>query len=214
MMNQGFIKRLAVVGLSGLLAAPAFTAEAGRKADADAGAGTDLQITIVCQVLEMPAAVAKTLFGAQGVLPGGDITAEFWQRIEQSKGVDVLSAPRVTSRPGQSAQIKVCDQRSFATNFKVTANGAWEPVFTPTEIGLTMTVVVNPYPNDAEKLRGVAEISLSRLVAVNEQKVTPPGQKDPFTLQIPEGTVKSRINYALAAAAARWRKEMTHEHAS
>lgn len=27
------------------------------------------------------------------------------------------------------------------------------------------------------------------------------------TLQIPEGTVKSRINYALAVAAARWRKE-------
>jgi hypothetical protein len=184
-MKWRFMKRLSVVGGCCMLGTTMFAADLGAKSGTGTTNEEEAQIAINCQLLEMPSATVKSFFGAQGAVPGSEVNAEVLQKLAQSKEVDVVSAPRVTSRPGQSAQIKVCEQRSFATNFKVMPNGAWEPVFTPTDIGLTMTVVANPYPNDPERLRGVAEILLSRLVSVNEQKVTPPGQKEPFTLQLP-----------------------------
>jgi hypothetical protein len=46
-------------------------------------------------------------------------------------------------------------------------------------------VVANPYPHDPERIRGAAEVSISELVSVSEQTVTPPGQKDSLTLLSP-----------------------------
>jgi hypothetical protein len=144
------------------------------------------QVNISCQLMEMPSATVKQLFGSNGAAPGGDVGDDLLQRILKEPGVDLLSAPCITARAGESAQIKVCQDRSFATSFKVVqTNGAWEPVIKNIELGITVTVVANPYPHDPERIRGAAEVSISELVGVSEQKVTPPGQKNTLTLQSP-----------------------------
>lgn len=150
------------------------------------------QIDIAFRIVEMPASDVKQLFGKKGAAPGGDMTEDMEQRLAKLKSIDVLSAPRVVTRPGQSAQIKVCQEMQFATSFRVVeTNGAWEPVMKTVDSGISITVIANPYPHDPERLHGSAEVLVSQLDSVSEQTVTPPGSQSPLKLQSP--VVSSRV---------------------
>ena len=143
-------------------------------------------IEIEVRLLEMPASAVKELFGKKGPVPGGDVTEDLQKRISQMKEVDLLSAPRVVTRAGQSALIKIGQEMSFATSFRVVeTNGAWEPINKVFEIGVSATMVASPYPNDPERLHGAAEITLSQLNSVSEQTVIPPGGQGSIKLQSP-----------------------------
>jgi hypothetical protein len=149
------------------------------------------QIDIEVRLLEMPASAVKELFGKKGPVPGGDVTDDLQKRIAQMKEVDLLSAPRIVTRAGQSAQITIGHEYRYPTSFRVVeTNGAWEPVFKTFQIGISATMFASPYPNDPERLHGAAEITLSRLNSVSEQTVTPPGQPGSIKLQSP--VVESR----------------------
>lgn len=166
-----------------LMFAEVFAKEAERPGAADK---SPQQVEIEVRILEMPPAIVKDVFGNKGPVPGGDVTDDFQKRISQRKGVDLLSAPRVVTLAGLSAQIKVGQEQSFATCFRVVeTNGIWEPVFKTVELGIAATVVATPYPNDPARLRGAAEITLSRLVRVSEQTVIPPGNQGAFKMQSP-----------------------------
>lgn len=67
----------------------------------------------------------------------------------------MLTAPRITARAGESAQIKIGQDRSFTTSFRVVeTNGAWEPVRSQYDLGVSVTVTGTPYPQDPERIRG------------------------------------------------------------
>lgn len=149
------------------------------------------QIDIEVRLLEMPASIVKELFGKKGLVPGDDVTDDLLKRIVQMKEVDLLSAPRIVTRAGQSAQITIASEYSYPTSVRVVeTNGTWEPVTKTFSIGISATVVASPYPNDPERLHGAAEITLSRLDSVSEQTVTPPGHHGSIKLQSP--VVESR----------------------
>ncbi len=163
------------------------TAAVAKDAGGDQSAGDNqAQIEIEVRILEMPASSVKELFGKKGPVPGNDVTDDLQKRISQLKEVDLLSAPRVVTRAGQSAQIKIVQEMSFATSFRVVeTNGAWEPISKIFESGISATMVANPYPNDPERLHGAAEITFSQLNSVSEQTVTPPGGQGSIKLQSP-----------------------------
>lgn len=153
---------------------------------ADEAGRSAVQLLFSCQILEMPQPLERTLFGAKGALPGGDVTDDLLQRLPKTAGLDVLSAPRITARAGESAQIKIGQGRSFTTSFRVVStNGAWEPVQSQHDLGVSVTVTGTPYPQDPERIRGAAQIALSELASVSEQTVTPPGQKTSIKLESP-----------------------------
>lgn len=164
----------------------AIAASAKDAENTDVAKGNQPQIEIEVRILEMPASAVKELFGKKGPVPGSDVTEDLQKRIAQMKEVDLLSAPRVVTLAGQSAQIKVGQEQCFATSFRVVeTNGAWEPINKVFEIGLSATMVANTYPNDPGRLHGAAEITLSRLNSVSEQTVTPPGGQGSFKMQSP-----------------------------
>lgn len=150
------------------------------------------QVYILCQLLEMPPATYTKLFGANGAVPGGEVSDDLLQRIQKEGDVEVLSAPRVTTLSGRSAQIKICQERSFATSFRVVeTNGAWEPVNKTVELGVALTVMATTCAQDPERVFGASEVILSELVGVSEQTVTPPGQNAPLKLQSPAVQTRS-----------------------
>ncbi len=153
---------------------------------ADETGSSAVTIRFSCQILEMPQSLERTLFGAKGALPGGGVTDDLLQRLAKTAGVDVLSAPHIMARAGESAQIKISQNRSFTTSFRVVeTNGAWEPVQSQYDLGVSVTVTGTPYPRDPERIRGAAQIALSELASVSEQTVTPPGQKTSIKLESP-----------------------------
>jgi len=63
--------------------------------------------------------------------------------LEESKGVDILSTPGVTTLSGRQAQIKVVDVKYIVTNLDRGANGTPQPITEPIEFGRVLDVV--PY---------------------------------------------------------------------
>ena len=150
------------------------------------------QIMISCQMLEMSPATCRKLFGASGAVPGGDVSDDLLQRIQREGGVEVLSSPRILTLSGKSAQIKMCQERSFATSFKVVeTNGAWEPVIKTVELGVALTVMATTSPQDPERVLGASELILSELLGISEQTVAPPGQNTSLKLQSPDIQTRS-----------------------
>lgn len=150
------------------------------------------QVYISCQLLEMPPATYTKLFSANGTVPGGDVSDDLLQRIQKEGDVEVLSAPRLTTLSGKSAQIKISQERSFATSFRVVeTNGAWEPVIKTFELGVALTVMATTSPQDPERVVGASEVVLSELVGISEQSVAPPGQNTPLKLQSPAVQTRS-----------------------
>ena len=142
------------------------------------------QIEIEVRILEMSAPLAKGLFGKKGPVPGGDVTDDLQERISQTKGVDRLAAPRVVTRAGQSAQIKMVKEMTFVSSFRIAGtNGVWEPVFKTVEPGIVATVVADPYPNDPGRLHGLVEVSFTQVISFTEQTLTPPGNQGSLRLQ-------------------------------
>jgi hypothetical protein len=159
---------------------------AGALAASAGASGAQSQIEFDIRIVELPAADVRALFGKKGATPGAEVSDDLLQRLGELKGADILSSPRVLTRPGQSAQIKVGQERSFATSFRVVeTNGAWEPVTKTVELGISATVVASPYPHDPERLHGSAEITITELSSVSEQSVTPPGNQTPIKLESP-----------------------------
>lgn len=143
------------------------------------------QIHVTCQLLEMSPATVVKLFGAKGGAPGVDVSDELLQRLAKEPGVDVLSAPSILARAGAAAQIRVAQERKFVTGFKVVGTNSWEPAYTQYDLGIKVTIEANPYPQDPERIRGAAEVSISELKEMTEQTVIPPGQTNPIVLQSP-----------------------------
>ena len=67
--------------------------------------------------------------------------------LEQRGGVDILSAPRVTTLSGRQAQISALDSKSIVTgvNSKTNSDGTVtsSPVVTPTQFGPTLDIIPN-----------------------------------------------------------------------
>ncbi len=157
-----------------------------RAAEAPCPDNSQQQIRVAVRLLELSPGNVKELFGKKGAAPGRDVTEDIQQRLGGLKTAEVLVAPRFITCSGKSAQIKICKEMSFVTNFRVVeTNGAWEPVTQTVDVGTLITIVASPYPHDPERLRGSAEITLSQVDSVGEQTVTPPGSQSPIKLQSP-----------------------------
>ncbi len=170
--------------VSGVLIAGVSVFSSLQAAETPCSNNNQQQIRFAVQLLEMSSGDVKTLFGEKDLGSGRDVQ----QRLAalKLKALEVLAAPRLITCSGQSAQIKICKEMSFVTNFRVVeTNGAWEPVTKTVDAGILITIVASPYPHDPKRLQGATEITLSHVDGVSEQTVTPPGSPTPIKLQSP-----------------------------
>ncbi|MDD5707095.1 MAG: hypothetical protein PHR35_14320 [Kiritimatiellae bacterium] len=175
------------MSLCALATTSLFAAEQSACSVTNAAVGRGGLILFDFKVLQMDVRIAEEVFGEGGVVaPGGVIANGRYANILQSPHVSLISAPRVVSRPGQSAQIDTTDERHFITGFKMNEKtGEWKPDVSNLMTGNRFTICATPYPGDPERFQGAAEVALCRVVRVDEKTLPLPGRSERITLQCP-----------------------------
>jgi type II secretory pathway component GspD/PulD (secretin) len=149
----------------GLLAAAGIAAGACA-ADAPVQGGTpDTNVTgaivISCKILEVPAAEFHGLLGDPALQGAAVIPEAMQRRILDLKGVDILSAPRLTTLPGQSAQIRVIQTVKVVGGYQRNKEtGKPEPVLEDREAGISLTAMAEPDPADPGILTTTVDLQI------------------------------------------------------
>ena len=106
-------------------------------------------IVISCKILEAPAAEFRGLLGDPALQGAAVVPEAIQRRILDLKGVDILSAPRMTTLPGQSAQIRIGQTVKVVGGYqKNKETGKSEPVLEDREAGISLTAMAEPDPAD------------------------------------------------------------------
>jgi hypothetical protein len=141
------------------------------------------QIHFSTWIVEMPTAKADAIQKQLAATTDKSAVHDAFLRTSQDD-IDLLSAPRVITLPGMSAEIKVVTERYFLSGLEKDEAGDWGPKFEARELGVKVVVNAQPYPTDPTRLTGAFEASLSKLISEREERVPIPGE-DPITLSIP-----------------------------
>ncbi len=144
MKTKAWIGLMAAAGL----AAGAFAADApvqGGKPDTNVTGA----IVISCKILEVPAAEFRGLLGDPALQGAAVVPESVQRRILDLKNVDILSAPRISTMPGQSGQIRVGRTVKVVGGYKKNQEtGKSEPVLEDREAGISLTAMAEPDPAD------------------------------------------------------------------
>ncbi|MEI6646204.1 MAG: hypothetical protein WCP12_09210 [bacterium] len=148
---------------------------------------TSSQIDLEFRLIEAPKTIFDAVFGQKkGETFSGEVPETTLRTLLETKEADILSAPRICTLEGQTAQIKIANEIQYASGFRFNAtNGLYELENKKMDLGIFVTVVATPYPYDPERLHGAAEISYSRLLKMQEQTFTPQGTEKNLILQNP-----------------------------
>jgi type II secretory pathway component GspD/PulD (secretin) len=150
----------------GIMLAMAGIAAGACAADAPVqGGAPDTNVTgaivISCKILEVPAAEFRTLLGDPALQGAAVIPEAMQRRILDLKGVDILSAPRLTTLPGQSAQIRVGQTVKVVGGYQRNKEtGKSEPVLEDREAGISLTAMAEPDPADPNILTTTIDLQI------------------------------------------------------
>ncbi|MFT5128887.1 MAG: hypothetical protein ACI8W8_002506 [Rhodothermales bacterium] len=146
-------------------------------------AGAQNQILFSAWFLELPPKMADKI---EKQADKADDKTAFYEALLQSPHaeMDLLSAPRVITLPGQSAEIKIVTELFFMSGLEQDDAGDWLPKFETRELGISMLVMAAPQPANPRRLTGAFESTVSELISKKEELIPIPGQ-EPITLTIP-----------------------------
>ncbi len=136
-------------------------------------------IVISCKILEVPAAEYRKLLGDPALQAAAIVPESVQRRILDLKGVDMLSAPRMTTLPGQSAQIRIGQTVKVVGGYmKNKETGKSEPALEDREAGISLTAMAEPDPADPGILTTTIDL---QIVDVPEQ---PPVESAPGAVAV------------------------------
>lgn len=134
-------------------------------------AGAQTQIQFSAWFLELPPKMADEI---EKQADKADDKSAFYETLLQSPQAEIgaLSAPRVLTRPGQSAEIKVGTEHRFLSGTEQDDAGDWLPKFETRDLGISVLVMAAPQPANPMRVTGAFESTISELVSEKEEQIS------------------------------------------
>ncbi len=144
------------------------------------------QAVVECRLIELPA-------GALTKLDLGAVVAdETVQRLLAHPDTEVLTAPRVTTRFGQTAQIRVGNDCPYTTGYaRDEKTGELTPVTETKECGVSVTCLVTPVGNDPQQMIVTVDLAVTDQKEWPEREVPVIGATAPVKLRMPIFSTRS-----------------------
>lgn len=219
--GMGALAITLVIGTAAiLLLSPGWAEENPPKPQVKSPAGNFTFIEIESKFVEtsMTPEAARAFFQAKQIdaqtILSEDEALDLLKRLDRQKGVDIVSAPRVTTRSGQRATIQIVREFSYPTEFdppKMSPEGlqipAWPSQFVVEPVGITLDVE----PSVTSDNRIICEVN-PRLVEFlgfmsYDPPIPVPSQKHPFgtalksdAMEKPKTGIMERMNASVRGA--------------
>ena len=138
------------------------------------------QAIVECRLIELPAG-ALTKFELGAVV--ADETA---QKLLTHPDTEVLTAPRVTTRFGQTAQIRVGNDYPYITGYaRDEKTGELTPIAETKECGVSVTCLVTPVGDDPQQMMVTVDLTVTDQKEGPERAVPVKGTHASVNLRMP-----------------------------